>query len=179
MTVLAFLAAFLLIPVMLFLSQPLWCKCGELVPWSWQVMSSHTSQHLIDAYTFSHVLHGLIFYFFLTQLAAKKSFGLRFLIATCIEIAWELLENSPIVIERYRSATASLDYFGDSALNSFSDILSCMLGFYFSAKVSVRMSVAFFILVELLMLATIKDNLTLNVLMLLYPIPAIKQWQLS
>lgn len=157
--------------------RPLWCACAELRPWSWVVKSSHNSQHVIDPYTFSHVLHGLVFYALLHLSGTKFSISARFLIAILIEGGWELLENSDFLINRYRTATFSLDYYGDSIANSLSDIVACGLGFIIAARIPARATVALFLLIELLMVATIRDNLTLNVIMLLYPIDAIRAWQ--
>jgi hypothetical protein len=154
-----------------------WCECGEFYPISLGVQSRHCSQHLFDAYTVSHVLHGLWFFGMLWPLRNRISLGWRFVIASAIEIAWEMLENSPAVIEHYRNETAALGYTGDSILNSLCDILSCMVGFYIALRIGLWKSVALFIASELLMLWLIRDNLTLNVLMLLWPIDAIRQWQ--
>jgi hypothetical protein len=147
--------------------------------WTWNPASSDTSQLFGDPYSFSHVLHGIIFFWLLTLLFRKMSFQSKFLTAMMIEIAWEILENSPFIINRYRTATAALDYYGDSILNSVADLIFCMLGFYMASKLHWKWSVVLFALIELIMLATIKDNLTLNVVMLLFPIQAIKNWQLS
>jgi predicted MFS family arabinose efflux permease len=154
-----------------------WCACGGYVPWSWSVHSSHNSQHLIDPYFFTHVLHGVIFFGALKALLPRLDAGRRFLIAVIIESAWEILENSPMIIERYRAATISLNYFGDSIDNSICDILACALGYWIGGRIGWRWSIAFFIAVELALMVTIRDSLTLNVLMLVCPIEAIKQWQ--
>jgi predicted MFS family arabinose efflux permease len=154
-----------------------WCACGGYVPWSWTVHSSHNSQHLIDPYFFTHVLHGVIFFGVLKALLPRLDAGLRFLLAVIIESAWEILENSPLIIERYRAATISLNYYGDSIANSICDILACVLGYWLASRIGWRWSILFFIAVELVLMVTIRDSLSLNVLMLVYPIEAIKQWQ--
>ncbi len=154
-----------------------WCDCGGYVPWSWTVQSSHNSQHLIDPYFFTHVLHGMIFFAVLKVLLPRLDAGTRFLIAVIIESAWEILENSPMIIERYRAATISLNYYGDSIANSICDVLACVLGYWLASRIGWRWSILFFVTVELVLMATIRDSLTLNVLMLVYPIEAIKQWQ--
>ena len=154
-----------------------WCKCGSWVPWSWQVNSRHNSQHLVDAYSFTHVLHGLIFYGLLHLVARRLSVGWRFAIAACVEALWEMVENSSFVIERYRAATISLDYYGDSIANSCSDIACCLLGFWIASKIPAWASFAMFVAIELILAATIRDNLTMNIIMLLYPIDALRRWQ--
>jgi hypothetical protein len=154
-----------------------WCKCGRLNPISVRVNSEHNSQHLFDAYSLSHVLHGVLFFGVLWLFRRRLGLAVRAAIAACIEIAWEMVENSPIVINRYRTATASLGYTGDSIINSLGDVASFVLGFYLARKLGLRWSVVIFITVELLMLWLMRDNLALNVLMLLWPIDAIRRWQ--
>ena len=154
-----------------------WCACGGWSPVSITVQSQHNSQHLIDPYSLSHVLHGVLFFGLLWPLRRRLSLEVRAAIAAVIEIGWEMLENSPIIINRYRAATVSLGYEGDSIVNSIGDIASFVLGFYLARKLGWRWSVGLFIAVELLMLYLMRDNLTLNVLMLLWPIDAIREWQ--
>ncbi len=156
-----------------------WCSCGSPVPWSWDIWSSHNSQHLLDPYFFTHVLHGVLFFGGLHFLMPRWSNNSRFLLAVIVEACWEILENSPIIIERYRAATISLDYFGDSILNSISDIAACALGYWLASSVRWWWSVIFVAVVEVMLLLTIRDCLTLNVIMLVHPIEAIKQWQTS
>ncbi|MEM8668549.1 MAG: DUF2585 family protein [Planctomycetota bacterium] len=154
-----------------------WCACGSLNLASWDIWSTHNSQHLIDPYTFSHVLHGVIFYWLL-QLVPDRYIGhRRFLVAITIEACWELLENSPIIIDRYRAATISLDYYGDSIANSFFDIIACGLGYWFARSFRWTWSVSAIVATEIVMLITIRDSLVLNVVMLLTPIDAIREWQ--
>jgi len=155
-----------------------WCKCGTFSPWSWDVWSTHNSQHLIDWYSFSHVQHGLVFYGILHLAAPKSALGFRLVVSTAIEAFWEVLENSPIIIDRYRAVTASLDYYGDSILNSVSDIGCCVFGFWIATRLSGRMSIALFVVIEIVMVWWIRDSLLLNVLMLTWPIEAIRQWQM-
>lgn len=156
-----------------------WCACRTPTPFSTNVASSHNSQHLLDAYAFSHLLHGIIFFWVLRLIFPKLKAAWALLVALAIEAGWEILENSPMVIERYRAATASLGYSGDSIVNSLGDILSCAVGFWLARQIGWRWSIALFVAVELVMLYLIRDNLTLNVIMLLYPIQAIKQWQIG
>jgi len=154
-----------------------WCACGRLNPVSTQVNSQHNSQHLIDPYSLSHVLHGVLFFGVLWLFRKKIQPAWRFVIATTIEIAWEMVENSPVIINRYRAATVSLGYTGDSIINSLGDIASFMLGFYLAKKLGLWRSIAVSFAVELAMLWLMRDNLTLNVLMLLWPIDAVRKWQ--
>ena len=154
-----------------------WCACGHWNAVSLNVNSMHNSQHLFDAYSLSHVLHGLIFFGVLWLLRRRISPGWRFAIAAAIEIGWEMAENSPIVINRYRTATMALGYTGDSIFNSLGDVASFLFGYLIAKKVGLWWSIAIFIAVELLMLWWIRDNLALNVLMLLWPIDAIRRWQ--
>jgi hypothetical protein len=158
-------------------SRPLWCKYG-LGFWT-GAWTNCTSQHLLDPYTFSHVLHGIIFYWFLWFIAPNVAIQWRMIWAMTIEVGWELLENSPWVIERYRQQTASLDYTGDSIINSLGDLLATAAGFYVASRVSWKAAVVIYIAFELGMLWVARDNLTLNVLMLFFPLEAVKQWQMQ
>jgi hypothetical protein len=142
------------------------------------IWSSSQSQRVFDPYSFSHVLHGVLFYA-LIWLAAKRSpVGTRFLGAVALEGVWEILENSPIIIDRYRAVTIAQGYIGDSILNSVSDVFLAALGFIIAWRLTFRQSVACVVLTELAMLALIRDNLTLNIVMLVWPIDAIKAWQM-
>jgi Protein of unknown function (DUF2585) len=161
-----------------YMGQPAWCACG-LKLGTLDAWGNESSQNFIDPYTTSHILHGILFYAALVVIARKLALQWRLLLAIGIEIGWELLENSPIVINRYRSATASLGYTGDTILNSTSDVLFMMFGFWLAAKLPWKWTLAIVIAVELLMLAAYRDNLTLNVLMLLYPVATIKTWQMG
>ncbi|MFZ1663603.1 MAG: DUF2585 domain-containing protein [Paracoccaceae bacterium] len=153
------------------------CKCGYIKLWHGETMSSENSQHIADWYTPSHLLHGLLFYGGLWLVARRIGFGWRLLIATIIEAGWELLENSDFIIERYRAVTISLDYFGDSVINSVSDILTMVIGFYLARAIPVWASIALIIGFELLTTWLIRDGLTLNILMLVYPLESVKAWQ--
>jgi hypothetical protein len=153
------------------------CQCGTIKLWHGVTRSSENSQHLSDWYSLSHVIHGLLFYLGSWWLLRGWSFGDRLALATFVEAFWEVVENTPWIIERYRAGTVSLDYFGDSVVNSVSDIGMMMLGFWLAWRIPVSWSIALGIALELIALVAIRDNLTLNVLMLLWPIDAIRDWQ--
>jgi hypothetical protein len=154
-----------------------WCKCGFGL-WS-AAWTESTSQHFLDPYSLSHVLHGVIFYWLLRPFANRIPLHIRMLLAIGMEVGWEVLENSPPIIERYRQDTAAFDYVGDSILNAMGDVLSAVIGIAFAARFSWKASVALFFVFELWMLFLARDNLTLNILMLLFSLEPIKQWQLA
>ncbi len=154
-----------------------WCECGSPAPWKGDVWTSHCSQHLADPYSISHFSHGLIFFSVFAVVRPRWSMAWRFCASIFLASFWEVLENSPLVIERYRSATMSLDYLGDSVINSLGDIAACALGFVVARRIGILYSMGLFVVLEVVSLLLIKDNLTLNVLMLIWPVEAIKQWQ--
>ncbi len=157
-----------------------WCKTGDLAIYINQAWgSSHTSQHLFDPYTFTHILHGVLFFWLTGLIFSKLSIRWRFSIAIFVEAAWEVLENSSFIIEKYRENTASLDYFGDSIVNSVGDLLACAVGFWIAYKVGWWRSLIFFVLVEIALLIWIRDSFLLNIVMLIYPLDAIKYWQMG
>lgn len=155
------------------------CQCGYVRLWHGVVYSSENSQHLSDWYTFTHVLHGVGFYFLLWFAARRFDIGLRFVLAVALEAAWEVAENTPFIIDRYRAATISLDYYGDSVVNSVADIGAMAIGFGFAAVLNVWGSVLLFLAVEAGLALMIRDSLLLNILMLIHPVDAVKRWQMG
>ena len=154
------------------------CKCGYIKIWHGGRSDSEMSQHLMDWYTYSHVLHGIIFYFIITVVAqGRLSVGARLVLATLIEAGWEILENTPLIINRYRAVTISRDYFGDSIINSVGDMLAMIVGFLLAARLPAWVTVVLLIVTEVVLLILIRDNLLLNIVMLLTPMEWIRQWQ--
>jgi hypothetical protein len=153
------------------------CTCGTVLAWYGDTMGPGNSQHLADWYTPSHVIHGFVFYWLLRLAAPRLSFGWRLAIATAMEAAWEIVENSPLIIDRYRAVTISLDYYGDSVVNSVADILAMMLGFWLASRLPGWLTVALAVGMEVVTTILIRDGLTLNVIMLVWPVEAIRVWQ--
>ena len=153
------------------------CTCGTVELWVGGRDSPKTSQMLADWYSLSHVVHGLLFYAALWLVARRWPVERRFLVAVVIEAAWEITENTPMVVDRYRTATAALGYTGDSVINSLSDIAMMAVGFLAARKLPPWIAIALLVALELLPLAVIRDNLTLNVWMLLWPNQALTAWQ--
>lgn len=162
---------------LLWIGREPWCKCGYVKLWHGQVVSSENSQHISDWYTPSHIIHGFLFFGALWLVVRRLSFGWRLVLATLVECAWEIVENSDAVIERYRSVTISLDYYGDSVLNTVCDVLAMVLGFWLAAKLPVWATVALIVIFEGVTMWIIRDGLALNVLMLLYPLDWVAEWQ--
>lgn len=155
-----------------------WCKQGDLAIFIKEAWGSvHTSQHLLDPYVLTHVLHGVALWMILTAAFSKLAVEWRFVIAIAAEAGWELLENSSFIIEKYRANTASFDYFGDSIVNSIADVAACAFGFWVAVKLGAWKSLAFFVLVEIFLILWVRDSLLINILMLIYPVDAIKIWQ--
>lgn len=169
--------------ILLAMGRPPICACGTVKLWHGAVHSAENSQHITDWYSASHLIHGLLFYFFAWVLWTRwRVFGglpARYAlpIAVAFEGFWEILENSPMIIQRYREATISFGYVGDSIVNSMSDIGWMIVGFLLASRLPVWASIALALTLELLTLILIRDNLTLNVLMLLWPLESVRQWQ--
>ena len=155
------------------------CACGYVRLWHGDVWSSGNSQHLTDWYTLSHIDHGFLFYALLRWLRPAWSIAWRAAAAMLIEGAWEVVENTALIIDRYREVTASLDYYGDSIVNSFGDGVAMLVGFFIAARVPTLASVAIVLLLEGVAAWVIRDNLTLNVLMLVRPVEAVREWQMQ
>lgn len=171
----AILLFFAVAALLLAMGRPPICTCGTVDLWG--QVGPQQSQMLADWYSPSHFIHGLVFYALLWRAAPGWSVERKFLVAFVVEAAWEIAENTPLVIDRYREATMALGYSGDSILNSMSDIAMMGLGFLAARRLPVWVSVVLVIGLELFTLAVIRDNLTLNVWMLLWPTDFIRQWQ--
>ena len=159
------------------MGRKLWGVSGEPGIWSGDIWSSHNSQYMTDPYTFSHLTHGVLWYGLLSLIAKRLPVRMRFILAVGLEAAWEVFENTDMVIERYRAATISLNYYGDSVMNSMCDILACMVGFGLAYLLPPRVSIIFVIALEVFLALWIRDGLFLNIIMLIHPIGAIRTWQ--
>ena len=163
--------------VLYLFGQPPICRCGYVKFWHGTVLSPENSQHITDWYSFTHLIHGFLFYFLLSLVAPRAPVVLRFMLAIGIEAGWEILENSPIIIDRYRRTALAQGYTGDSIINSVADTLTMALGFLLARKLPVMVVVRLAVALELIVGAVIHDNLTLNVIQLIYPFEAISRWQ--
>jgi hypothetical protein len=155
-----------------------WCECGKLNLWDGDIWSAHNSQHVFDPYSFTHVLHGILLFWILSWAFKRLSFIWVLTLSVVGEAAWEVMENSAFIIQRYREATIGQGYVGDSIINSLADIACCAAGVVLARKIGFRLALGLFVIVELALALMVRDNLTLNILMLICPIDAIKQWQM-
>jgi hypothetical protein len=153
------------------------CECGYFLIWTSATWSADNSQHLFDPYALTHVLHGFLFCGLLALAAPASAQRWRLCLAVAAEALWEVVENTEFVINRYREATAALGYSGDTVVNSLGDIAACAAGFVIAQRLGWRRALLLFFAVEVLLLFWIRDGLLLNILMLLYPSDAIRQWQ--
>lgn len=178
--VVAILAILLFTVVQLRNQDRLWiCSCGQVFFWVGDIWSADNSQHWFDPYSFTHLLHGVIFFWLLALLLPKVPVAWRLVIAVAIEASWEMLENSQFIIRRYREATAALGYEGDTIVNSLGDIFICAAGFMLAYYLGWWRSLILFLATEIVLIFWIRDSLILSILMLVYPIQAIKTWQLG
>lgn len=162
-----------------FMGRTLFGPSGELGLWEGDIWSSECSQRLADAYSFSHINHGIIFFAILWLIARKLSVSVRYLIALVIEAGWEVLENLPVIIDRYREATIALGYSGDSIVNSLSDVVMMSVGFFLAWRLPWWGSLLLLSAIEIGCVIWVRDNLTLNILMLIHPVDTIKEWQMG
>lgn len=153
------------------------CTCGRVTLWEGAVNSAENSQQLTDWYTFTHVIHGFLLFGATWLVGRRLPVGTRMVLATLVEASWEVVENTSYVINRYREATISLNYYGDSILNSMSDIVAMLVGFALARYLPLRWTIILAVTIELVLGYMIHDNLTLNVLMLIYPLDAVRRWQ--
>jgi hypothetical protein len=175
----AFAAIFPATALLLHTEGRLWlCACGKLLLWSGGVCSANNSQHFLDPYSFTHLLHGVLFFWLIYWLAPKWQLTTQLLLATAVEAAWEVFENTNFIIGRYRTATAALGYNGDTVVNSCGDILCCIAGFLIAQRLGLRRSLILFAACELILIFWIHDSLLLEILMLITPVHAIKAWQM-
>ncbi|HLN98477.1 MAG TPA: DUF2585 family protein [Pyrinomonadaceae bacterium] len=176
---LAIFTSILAAAILLRVEGRLWiCSCGSIRVWIGQVCSSNNSQHFLDPYSFTHVLHGFLFFWLIAWLLSRFSASWQLALAIAVEAAWEVFENTNFIIERYRSATAALGYNGDTVVNSLGDILCCLVGFLIARKIGLRWSLIAFLVLELLLIFWIKDSLLLEIVMLVVPVDALRAWQL-
>jgi len=165
--------------ILLAMGRTPWCRCGSIKLWTGDAWGSENSQQFTDPYTFTHITHGVLLYLLLRLVAGAQLLRTRAVSAVALESAWEVFENTDMVINRYRAATMALGYYGDSVLNSVGDILACTVGFALAARLPTRATVALVLGLELVLTVTIRDSLLLNIVMLVHPLDAVRAWQLG
>jgi hypothetical protein len=176
---LAILASFVTTAILLHLEGRLWiCACGTVQVWAGKVCSSDNSQHFLDPYSFTHVLHGFLFFWLIAWLLPRLTSNWQLTLAIAVEALWEVFENTNFIINRYRSETAALGYNGDTVVNSFGDILCCLVGFLIARRLGLRRSLIVFAVLEVVLIVWVRDSLLLEILMLVFPIDAIKALQM-
>ena len=174
----AIVAAFPATALLLRLEGRLWvCACGSIQLWAGQICSANNSQHFLDPYSFTHVLHGFLFFWMIAWLL-RLNLNWQLALTVVVEAAWEVFENTNFIIDRYRSETAALGYNGDTVVNSFGDILCCLVGFIVARRLGLRRSLVVFAVLEVVLIVWIKDSLLLEILMLVIPIDALRGWQM-
>ncbi len=172
-------ALFAITALLLRLEGRLWlCACGSIQLWSGQICSANNSQHFLDPYSFTHVLHGFLFFWLIARLLSRLRPNWQLALAIAVEAGWEVFENTNFIIDRYRSETAALGYNGDTVVNSFGDILCCLVGFIVARRLGLRRSLIIFVVLEVVLIVWIKDSLLLEILMLVVPVDAIRAWQM-
>ena len=155
------------------------CECGVVRIWSGEIFGSENSQQITDPYTFTHLIHGALLYGIVWLVVGKgMRLGSRLVWAIALESIWEIVENTNYVINRYRAATVSLDYYGDSVVNSVTDILAMAFGFWLVSRLRIRVSIALMVVIDVALLIVVRDSLAVNIIMLVHPVDAIRQWQL-
>ena len=165
--------------ILLRLEGRLWiCACGKIQFWAGQVCSANNSQHFLDPYSLTHVLHGFLFFWLIAWLLQRLNANWQLALAVAVEACWEAFENTNFIIDRYRSATAALGYNGDTVVNSFGDILCCLIGFVVARRLGLRRSLIVFVVLEVVLIVGIRDSLLLEIVTLLIPIDVIKAWQM-
>ncbi|MDQ3667051.1 MAG: DUF2585 domain-containing protein [Acidobacteriota bacterium] len=156
-----------------------WCSCGQPFLWAGDIWSLHNSQHLLDPYAFTHVLHGFVFFWLLSWLLPRMPRLWQLSLAILLEALWEVFENTEFTIQRYREATAAQGYYGDSVANSLADVATCGIGFLIVQRLGLSRSIVAFALTELVLLIWIRDSLLMQIMMLIYPIDSLKAWQVG
>ena len=177
--VLGIVASFVATAILLRVEGRLWiCACGSLQVWSGQICSADNSQHFLDPYSFTHVLHGFLFFWLIAWLLPRLNANWQLVLAIAVEALWEVFENTNFIVNRFRSQTAALGYTGDTVVNSSGDILCCLVGFIIARRLGLRRSLVVFAVLELVLIVWIKDSLLLEILMLVVPIDALRAWQM-